>query len=452
MFDKMQYKLWKHLNKKMVCNKYYSTKRNTPFDKFTIKQNDIEKKLMLKVFNREKIRVAFFIFGEFVFPGKTIYEKMLKNPNFEPFIVVIVDYLRGAPPYSWTEKVYHSIAKKYEKVYLAFNPENGAPIDFSDKCDIAFFSCPYEEMLHPYNKITTLSKKDILICYLSYYYQGRMVFEEHNYSLDINPLFWKIFVENKYSFECFSKLSKNSGKNCVLTSYLKMDSLSKYMIRSRKRKRIILSPHHSILKDGLAHFGSFLMYADMYLKLPSLYPNIDFVFRPHQLLRQNLNIVWGTDKTNEYYNKMSSYDNVEYQIEEDYLDTFVNSDAMIHDCGSFLAEYFYTDHPQCYCLKDEQEEKEEFLSFGQEMLKQTYRVYDPDKIIEFIDNVVLAGKDPLKQKRRKFFNKEIKLNYPKSTDFIIDYIEKQLKITTFEKIKFKILKIIGDLRFKKERL
>jgi hypothetical protein len=46
-----------------------------------------------------------------------------------------------------------------------------------------------------------------------------------------------------------------------------------------------------------------------------------------------------------------------------------------------LAEYFYTDHPQCYIAKDKETIEKEYLDFGKEMLENTYLALDKETII-----------------------------------------------------------------------
>lgn len=92
----------------------------------------------------------------------------------------------------------------------------------------------------------------------------------------------------------------------------------------------------------------------------------------------------------------------------------------------FLAEYFYTDNPQCYLLRNESAIDEEFLTFGKEMLKHTYHAYNETQLIDFIDNVVIAKKDAMKQQRLDFANTYIKYNYPNATQAIIDFLRQKL--------------------------
>ena len=66
-----------------------------------------------------------------------------------------------------------------------------------------------------------------------------------------------------------------------------MDNLAKQPIRKRERKTIIIAPHHTIEAKFRNSIGlsNFLEYAELFQELPKKYPQIDFIFRPHPLLR-----------------------------------------------------------------------------------------------------------------------------------------------------------------------
>ncbi|WP_086298087.1 hypothetical protein [Campylobacter devanensis] len=119
------------------------------------------------------------------------------------------------------------------------------------------------------------------------------------------------------------------------------------------------------------------------------------------MLKYNLTKYWGESKTNKYYDQIAAYPNAIYDNSEDYLETFANSDAMIHDCGSFTAEYLFTGKPCCYMLKDSDDINKIFLPMGQKCLDNYYKAFNKNDILNFIDNVVIKGIDPMKNQRDK---------------------------------------------------
>ena len=65
---------------------------------------------------------------------------------------------------------------------------------------------------------------------------------------------------------------------------------------------------------------------------------------------------------------------------------------------------------------------------GKECMKQYYKAFNQDEIIKFIDEVVVEGKDPLKQQREAFSRETLKFNYPNGAKSVIEYIKKELQI------------------------
>jgi CDP-glycerol glycerophosphotransferase (TagB/SpsB family) len=165
------------------------------------------------------------------------------------------------------------------------------------------------------------------------------------------------------------------------------------------------------------------------IQLPLLYPDVNFVFRPHPLLLTTLceNEFWGKQKTNDYLLKLKSFSNVAYSDSGSYFDLFANSDAIIHDCGSFLAEYLLTEHPACYMLRNVEQIEEMLGDTGKKCLKNCYQAFAENDILNFIDNVVINGNDTMKNERIRFVNEELKINYPNVGKFILEYLEGSLR-------------------------
>lgn len=124
---------------------------------------------------------------------------------------------------------------------------------------------------------------------------------------------WKLFLPNKFDMETYEESEDNKG-NAMVIGYPKMDGLRKDEKRQRERKKIMVCPHHTILDNADISLSNFLRYYEIFLELPELYPNIDFVFRPHPLLKKQLiiNGVWREAEVDEYFEKISQKENIEY--------------------------------------------------------------------------------------------------------------------------------------------
>ena len=86
----------------------------------------------------------------------------------------------------------------------------------------------------------------------------------------------------------------------------------------------------------------------------------------------------------------------------EFVDLFMTSDAMIHDSGSFGVEYHYSGNPVMYIADNFEEQVVEMAEFGQLAMRQHYVGKNQEDIIDFIENVVLKGDDPMKEGREQF--------------------------------------------------
>jgi len=270
--------------------------------------------------------------------------------------------------------------------------------------------------------------KEVLSFYVNYSFSVTTWFRETLKHPAYN-LFWKVFIPTFSHLDELKKYQAIKGKNASVVGYSKMDRLAKERMIERKRKKIIIAPHHTVIDWKFLKISNFLQYSDLFIRLPELYPDIDFVFRPHPLLMVQLNKpdVWGEDKTKKYMEKITSYKNVVYSEGGDYLNLFANSDGIIHDCGSFLAEYLFTEKPACYLLKDKKSIDMWFIDIGKKCIEQCYQAFSEKDIINFIEKVIINGDDPLKEDRVTFVESELKINYPNVSKEILSLIKKELK-------------------------
>ena len=133
-------------------------------------------------------------------------------------------------------------------------------------------------------------------------------------------------------------------------------------------------------------YGSY--FKDYILELPKKFPNIDFVFRPHPLLFVNMinEGIWTKNDRDLYIEQLKNV-GIEYSLGGDYFVEFVNSDALIHDCSSFMVEYLFLDKPCCFIVKDNT--KDILSKLGLICLKCHDQVSQEYEIEEFIENLQL---------------------------------------------------------------
>ena len=72
--------------------------------------------------------------------------------------------------------------------------------------------------------------------------------------------------------------------------------------------------------------------------------------------------------------------------------------------------------------------EETFSDFGKDCLDNVYQAFDEADIINFINDVVIAGKDVKKYQREKFAKERVMVNYPNVSEKIYKYLNKELGI------------------------
>lgn len=400
---------------------------------------EVTEKLKEKVKNGGKIRVAFFVMYESIFPGKLLFEAMQKDPLFEPFIVVInlyTDYYSYSMGQILTnyERAYSILSKKYSDKYVlrSYEPDTNTYKDFGSDFDIVFTESFYMHISHPFYLVSNFLHHDVLTANINY---GYIIAQHTMYAIEAIPYssFWAVFAENNMFKDDASRYESVKGRNIVVSGSVRMDELAlcENNVNDKKRKTIMIAPHHaSVINVAKNKDANFFRYADFWLRLPKMYPEIDFIYRPHPFAMDSFSVHkgWSIERVNDYINTLKSYPNVVYSGSGDHMALFAETDGIIHDCGSFLTEYLFTGKPACYILdKEDMRHLEKYFNIpGRECLKHYYKAFSEKDMIKFIENVVVKGKDNMLGNRIDFVNKELKINYPHATEAVIDFIKKEL--------------------------
>ena len=133
---------------------------------------------------------------------------------------------------------------------------------------------------------------------------------------------------------------------------------------------------------------------------------IQIAFKPHPRLLTELynHPDWGKEKADAYYRQWAEMPNTQLETGE-YIDLFMNSDAMIHDCGSFTAEYLYTQRPVMFYTHDRKAVEKQLNELGMAALDAHYIGGSADDIESFIKDVVIGENDPKVSARKAVYDK-----------------------------------------------
>lgn len=402
---------------------------------YTVRIKRKQMKLYKKLRKKNSLDVYFFVMYDSIFPAKSLFEAMNKDSYFNPFIVVIPDVTKGeANMHFQMKKTFETFKSIYSNTFYAYSEECCKFINYSQQADLICFANPYDGATHKFYQISYCSNF-ALTFHIPYSYTGFLNYNKTIFSSLEYTLLWKIFVENKYTLNLIKENQICQVDNLILSGYSKMDVLNLKEIKNHQQSSldlnttIIIAPHHTVNGDTGLNLSNFLRLSDFYLELPRLYTNIHFIFRPHPFLflkLRNSNI-WSQQMIDNYIAQLTQYANLTYENGGDYFDSFIKSDALIHDCGSFIAEYLYLDKPECFIIYNKEQVNFEFTSAGKKLLQYLYIAQNKDDIIKFIDNIVLKKQDYLKQKRIQFSKQFIRINYPNATQFLIKFFKMELK-------------------------
>ncbi len=383
---------------------------------------------------KERLDVAFFLTIPGMWKSDYLFRALRENPRYHPYVVVY--------PYSvfkgfdreevdaTVERTRHFIEDKGFECIVPYNARNGRWEDVRKtlKPDIVVFTTPYKDIPPQY---FIYNFRDVLTCYVPYGFSSLNLYKV-NYDLIFHNLVGIHFVETEIHRETAMAHSRNRGENVVVSGYpgtevflhKEYEPVDVWKVQEKRKKRVIWAPHHTI--DGDFAISSFLLYSEPMLQLAREFSeSVQFVFKPHPLLKFKLQRIWGVGKTDEYYRCWQEMANGQLE-ESSYVDLFLTSDAMIHDCGSFTTEYLFTRKPVMYLVKD-YDFVEKFSTFGQMSFNNHYHGRTVEEVRSFIADVVIGGKDTMREQREEFFERHLAQGGKLPSERIVEILDATIK-------------------------
>lgn len=366
------------------------------------------KLLVIRLRHKETINVVFFAMSLSMWRYQHLYEMLRKNPRFSPYIIIqpALTYSKDQQRKDIEALIDHFDTKKIP--YLLGTNTEGYVIDVEKimSPDIIFYPQPYHGYYPEMLSYSNYWHK--LLCYIPYaFWIGK---GDWSYNYRFHNIAWKMYYPTHMHIMDARKYSSTKGRNMEIVGYPTADDFLKVKYKDvwksvvGCRKRIIWSPHFTITSGGQVQQSMFLHLADAMIKYAKKYSQlIQFAFKPHPRLYTELcrHPEWGEEKARLYYEQWASMENTQLETGE-YVDLFMMSDAMIHDCGSFAVEYHYSENPVMYVATDFEKQVEEKNDFGKLAMRQHYVGTCEQDIVRFIEDVVLAGNDPMKDGRVQF--------------------------------------------------
>lgn len=395
-------------------------------------------KIIMKLKEKDKIKVAFFVVHDSVWQYDDVYKLMLKNDEFDPIIIIVPYNIYGKEnmitdmdkaykyfmdnKYS-VVKTYNKKSNKYLDVYKEINP------------DMIFFTNPHKLTENQYYIDYWYDK--VLTCYAPYSLEISNLYQLQ-FNQKFHNIIWKYYNITEIHKDLSIEYAQNKGKNVVITGYPECDVLldKKYSPKniwkkqSKEKKKIIWTPHQSIEdNEKELGFSCFFKYHQVMLDVAKKYEDkIQIAFKPHPLLKIKLynHSNWGRNKTNLYYEKWEKMSNTQVETSQ-YIDLFLTSDAIINSSVSFTAEYLYTGKPALFNVKDSKIQSK-FNPLGKIAFEKWYKSYKKEDIVKFIEEIILGKSDILKESRNKFIKEYlIPPNCKTASENIIDDLKKEIR-------------------------
>ena len=360
---------------------------------------------------KKRIKVVFIATNLSMWRYQNLYQTLRKNPKFDVYIL-ITPFIEFDSQQQIND--YNTLTNYFEENKIPFlsaiNKDN-TPFNLRKEInpDILFYPQPYRRIVSPSLQYTHFLDK--LLCYYPYAFWTSK--GEWSYNQGFHNMAWKLFYSTELHRKDAILYSMNKGKNVEIVGYPNADNFLSGTYRNvwkkqdTPKKRIIWAPHYTIFSGGYLCQSNFLSIAENMIDLAKNYTDkIQFAFKPHPKLYTELcnHKDWGKQKTEAYYQQWKTMENTQLESGE-YIDLFMTSDAMIHDSSSFTVEYHYSQKPVMFITNNYNKHLEGKSDFGKLAMEQHYIGKNKEDIIQFIENVVLKGNDPMKAGRENFFKR-----------------------------------------------
>ena len=299
-----------------------------------------------------------------------LIKSLLKDNNFE---VVI---------YAFSKEIKEKLNQENIK-YI--DNEN----DFMEKkIDYIFYQTPYEYLYPSFLSFTKISQR-CKICYIGYGYN--IIHGKLFDNCTLNTQFYDncsiIFSENELNTNYFKEHFPD--KNILTVGCPKTEFIKELQPKKSKVFTVLWLPRWHNNHVGICSFNEIKNFMVSLIKR-----YIKVIFRPHPLTNYDYSDLVNISKENNYFI---------IEKNQEYENSFSQSDILIADPTTLMAEYFATKKPIIYFKK----RQDVFNEFGEDLEKGFYVATNTSDITKYIDNILLNN-DYLKPKRLELYDKHYK--------------------------------------------
>lgn len=268
--------------------------------------------------------------------------------------------------------------------------------------DMVFIQNPYDFTRPPRFSCRSLKDNNIKYAYIPYGLdvgegQQNLTFQ---YNMDCHNLATWIFVRSQQHKDCYKIYCQAGNKHVHVTGHPKFDSLKLWQRNDKNERKTLLWTPHFVEGDHKG-WSTFNLYCETMLFIAMNYP-VDLIVRPHPLFIGRLKAFGGVAV--EKFTRLIKYtkivNNITFDFEPSYHQSFFRADALMADAGSFLLEFLPTRKPILYLTH----ETCSGLNKSARFVNKNYYIARAEKDIDDFVNMVLAEEDPKQSLRLKALN------------------------------------------------
>lgn len=337
-----------------------------------------------------KIRVLFLVHVSSKWKCQSLYDWMVRRRDiFEPVIGVDKQEHDGktlAVDFEQERKFYEGYGCKVENI-------TDAQIDF----DIVFYQEPWCNAVGhgPYD-----ISRYALPFYIPYYVPthdtvalacGVKDFHEYLFRQIVLSKAWSDYYSR--TIHWWNYCGKLVGLGHTMLDQFKMGGKNVYTI---------YAPHFSVRQNTALTISTFLLNGRYILDYAKMHPEMNWVFKPHPRLRDELAHVdgWSRQQVDAYYSEWESLGIGCYTGE--YPKYFNLARALITDCSSFLGEFAATGKPIIHLIFGlDKAENTKAGPPAQQLFETFYQVQTMEDLRFVFRDILEDGNDPMRDRRIK---------------------------------------------------
>ena len=294
-----------------------------------------------------------------------IYQKMAKDPRFEPIVVSMPRKLTGQLAYAQEEKA-HAFFESRQIPHIRLNSggsgsqnNEGLAVLRDLAPDYVFVNYPWQRNYQPAVRFDHLVEFTRLV-YVPYFSlvmvdepddepgggQGDAPVATHLFTQRLHQLASLVFTQEKQIVDAYA-LTERGNAHVHFTGSPKIDNLAREAQAGKSswplvegKFKIIWAPHHSYSPHWY-NFGVFSKIYTQMLEFATANPDIQIVLRPHPFLWSTLTDrkVIDAEKLASWRKSWSELPNTYTDEDGSYAGLFLATDVLVTDGISFLGEY-----------------------------------------------------------------------------------------------------------------